>query len=229
MTLRTLKTILIFGMGTSLREAPEAPPVFRDGRRFRYPRYERSEAADDQARVRSHLPRRRSNPYRPGHSAPQECTTIGPTTSLGCLTTGEVGPRAGSAAAMGDLDRYGYATRPTECRHLDHETDNTPTGRTSRTAPLVMLDPPVGAADYAKQIYYVPLAFKDRMVYRRDLCAQLATLCPGVAPDPQGRCCPDRAETAGTGRSSPPHKPAAGSPPVDSQVPNRKGQADNAS
>ena len=33
----------------------------------------------------------------------------------------------------------------------------------------------------------------------------------GVAPDPQGRCSPGRAGTADTGRSSTPHKPAAGS------------------
>jgi hypothetical protein len=33
-----------------------------------------------------------------------------------------------------------------------------------------------------------------------------------VAPDPRCRCCPGRAGTAGTGRSSTPHKPAAGSP-----------------
>ena len=34
----------------------------------------------------------------------------------------------------------------------------------------------------------------------------------GVAPDPRGRHCPGRAGTAGTGRSSTPNTPAAGSP-----------------
>ena len=49
MTLRTLRTILIFGIGTSFPEGPRGPSVFKDGRRFRSPRSQRSEAADDQA------------------------------------------------------------------------------------------------------------------------------------------------------------------------------------
>lgn len=58
-----------FGIGHLIPEDPRSPSVIRDSRRFRYPRSGRSEAADDQAGVRSHLPRRRINAYRLGHCA----------------------------------------------------------------------------------------------------------------------------------------------------------------
>jgi hypothetical protein len=124
------------GIGHLIPENPRSPSVFRDGRRFRYPRSGRSEAADDQAGVRSHLPRRRINAYRSG-TAPSEYTAIGATTSLGCLTIrrGHEPVLGGSEGGGGALDRCRYATRPTECRHLDQEAEAT-AHNTSSTDPI---------------------------------------------------------------------------------------------
>ncbi|MFL5513999.1 MAG: type II CAAX prenyl endopeptidase Rce1 family protein, partial [Gemmatimonadales bacterium] len=71
----------------------------------------------------------------------------------------------GSGGGGGGLDRRAYATRPTECRHLDHEADNTAAGRKSCTA---------------EQISHLPPTSRTAWRYRRYLCTQSTTLGSGA-------------------------------------------------
>ena len=62
-----------------------------------------------------------------GHFAPDECTAIGATTSLVCLTIrpGRTPCWVVQGAAWETSIGGRHATRPTERRHLDDEADST--------------------------------------------------------------------------------------------------------
>lgn len=65
-------------------------------------------------------------------------------------------------AAVGDVDRCGYAAPPTESRHLDG--DNPAASCNLIRPPLfVVLDLPVVAPDHTEQISHGPLTLKDRI------------------------------------------------------------------